>query len=109
VVVPQIASVRGNLVDVGLVGRAVVFKLQDHHGATDQEDHVGAAATLPRKFVLEDNVRIAELTKLVMKHLETMVPSTLLRVASRLKGTRLMMKAKLAPPVAFVHAEEGVN
>ena|SRR5450432_2400925 len=108
-VMAKVASVGGDLVDVGLASRAVILKLQHHYRGTNQYDHVGPAATFPRQFVLEDDVRIAEVTQRVMKHLETMVPSALLRVACSFKRTRLMMKAKLASPVAFGHAEECVD
>jgi hypothetical protein len=105
----KVASVGSDLIDVGLVSRAVILKLQDNHRGTNQYDYVGPASALPRKLVLEDDGRIPDVTQLVTKHLETMVPSALLRVACSFKSTRLMMKAKLASPVAFGHAEEGVD
>jgi hypothetical protein len=74
----QIARVSADLVDVGLVCDAVVFELEDHYGPTDQKDHIGPAVTFTRKFVLEDDVRIAEVAQLIAEQLKAMVPSTFL-------------------------------
>ena len=51
----EVACVGRYLVDVSALSRAVVLELVHHNGPTDQYDHIGAAATLPRKFVLESS------------------------------------------------------
>ena len=86
-----------------------ILELQDDHGCTDQEDHIGPAAAFPRKFVLEDDVRVAEIAQLIAQHLEAMVPGALLGVASGLKRTGLVMSAESGSPAAFIHAEEIID
>jgi hypothetical protein len=90
-VMSQIAGIGRDLINMGLVGDTVAFELEDEDGFPDQDDHIGAAAPFSWQLVLEDDVAIAQASKLILQDQEAMVPRALLGVASRLQRTRLMM------------------